>query len=107
VLVNPSFTSQTCPTCDTVDRDSRVTRSLWICKACGYTAHADVAAARNILRRALTRGLVPGAAGGTPVAARLDYDPRNRQLFAVGAEPRSNEARKREEEQSKRVRGAA
>ncbi len=76
LVVRPAYTSQTCPECGSVDRNARVTRSKYVCSnaACGYAGHADVSAARNILLRASDRarvgGLVPGAAEGTPVAAR-------------------------------------
>jgi putative transposase len=47
--VNPRHTSTTCSSCGHVDRYSRVTQAVFRCQVCGYEAHADVNAARNIL----------------------------------------------------------
>ncbi len=47
--VHPRYTSQTCPECGHVAQANRVQQALFSCVACGYTYHADVVAARNIL----------------------------------------------------------
>ena len=49
VTVHPAYTSQTCSACGHCERDNRKTQSLFVCKACGHTAHADINAAINIL----------------------------------------------------------
>jgi len=49
IAVNPRFTSQTCPACGHVAKENRVQQALFSCVACGYTYHADVVAAQNIL----------------------------------------------------------
>jgi putative transposase len=50
-LVRPAFTSQTCSTCGCRDPESRSgCGRLFACTACGYQAHADHNAARNIER---------------------------------------------------------
>ena len=49
VAVDPRNTSRTCPACGHAAKDNRPTQSRFECVACGYTAHADVNAARNIL----------------------------------------------------------
>lgn len=49
VAVNPRYTSQTCPECEHVSAKNRPYQALFSCEACGYTYHADVVAARNIL----------------------------------------------------------
>ena len=49
LAVNPRYTSQTCPECGHVAKDNRVQQALFSCVACGYTYHADVVAAKNIL----------------------------------------------------------
>jgi len=49
-----------------VDPANRASRSVFICVACGYKAHADINAAIVIRERGIKLAL----AGGTPVAAR-------------------------------------
>jgi putative transposase len=49
LLVNPAYTSQTCFRCGNLgDRQ----RHRFYCSHCGFTSHADLNAAFNILRRA-------------------------------------------------------
>jgi putative transposase len=50
VLVNAHYTSQTCFECGHVERSNRLSQAEFRCCACGHEAHADVNAARNILR---------------------------------------------------------
>ena len=52
ISVDPRHTSQTCHACGFVDADSRA-GAVFRCTACGHTDHADVNAARNILRAGL------------------------------------------------------
>lgn len=59
-VVSPRFTSQRCSRCGHVDGASRRSQARFRCTACGLDAHADVNAARNVLRagraqRALAR----------------------------------------------------
>ena len=49
LAVHPRYTSQTCPECGHISKENRVQQALFSCIACGYTYHADVVAARNIL----------------------------------------------------------
>jgi putative transposase len=49
IAVNPRYTSQTCPQCGHVSKENRPQQALFSCVACGYTYHADVVAAKNIL----------------------------------------------------------
>jgi putative transposase len=51
IAVNPRHTSQTCPECGHVSKSNRPSQALFSCTACGYSYHADVVAARNILTR--------------------------------------------------------
>jgi len=51
IAVNPRHTSQTCPECGHVSKANRLHQALFSCTACGYSYHADVVAARNILAR--------------------------------------------------------
>jgi len=51
LAVNPRYTSQMCPECGHVAKANRVQQALFSCVACGYTYHADIVAAKNILAR--------------------------------------------------------
>ncbi|WP_116287925.1 RNA-guided endonuclease InsQ/TnpB family protein [Parafrankia colletiae] len=55
VEVPPANTSRTCAVCGHCHADNRRTQAVFACVACGYTAHADVNAAVNILRAGLAR----------------------------------------------------
>jgi IS605 OrfB family transposase len=54
LFVDPRNTSRTCSTCGFVDKRNRRSQAKFSCLRCGYTAHADTNAARNLA----TRGLV-------------------------------------------------
>ena len=56
VLVDPRYTSQTCPVCNHVSRSNRVSQAFFSCTSCGLAGLADVVAAENI--RVLGRALV-------------------------------------------------
>jgi len=47
---NPAYTSQTCPNCGYVHKDNR-NKEEFICIKCGFSEHADVVGALNILNR--------------------------------------------------------
>lgn len=49
IAVPPHYTSQTCPCCGHVAKDNRQTQSMFVCVLCGYTNHADVVGAINVL----------------------------------------------------------
>jgi len=51
IAVNPRYTSQTCPVCRHVSAKNRPQQALFSCQQCGYSYHADVVAAQNILAR--------------------------------------------------------
>lgn len=51
VTVDPAYTSQTCSGCGAVDNRSRESQAVFLCRHCGFRAHADHNAAINILRR--------------------------------------------------------
>jgi putative transposase len=53
IAVDPRHTSQRCAECGHVAAGNRVTQAEFRCLACGHQAHADVNAARNILRAGL------------------------------------------------------
>jgi putative transposase len=56
VYVDPTYSSQTCSVCGHCDRSNRKSQSEFLCKRCGYTAHADKNAARNHKFRAQVAG---------------------------------------------------
>jgi IS605 OrfB family transposase len=64
IEVDPRHTSQTCPRCEHIDRDNRETQAQFACVACGYTGHADIVGALNILARGLSAGALPAAGRG-------------------------------------------
>ncbi len=53
IAVNPRHTSQRCAECGHTEAGNRVSQAEFRCLACGHQAHADVNAARNILRAGL------------------------------------------------------
>lgn len=53
IAVNPAGTSRTCAACGHCTAGNRVSQAEFRCQACDYAAHADVNAARNILRAGL------------------------------------------------------
>ncbi|MBM0239131.1 transposase [Micromonospora sp. ATA32] len=55
IAVDPRNTSRTCPACGHCAKENRVSQSHFVCVTCGYTAHADVVGAINVLRAGLAR----------------------------------------------------
>ncbi|MEV7808402.1 transposase [Microbispora sp. NPDC088329] len=53
IAVDPRNTSRTCSRCGHCAKDNRLTQAQFACRACGHAAHADVNAAKNILRAGL------------------------------------------------------
>jgi IS605 OrfB family transposase len=58
VYVNPAYTSQTCSACGHCEKANRRTQSTFLCRSCGFSAHADVNAAVNIRQSAHRRAAV-------------------------------------------------
>lgn len=54
-LVDPRYTSQTCSDCGACDKRNRKSQSEFVCQSCGYVAHADWNAAKNIRGVAVNR----------------------------------------------------
>ena len=50
VRVDPRHTSQTCAGCGHVSPENRKSQAVFRCVSCGHEDHADLNAARNILR---------------------------------------------------------
>jgi IS605 OrfB family transposase len=58
VYVNPAYTSQTCSACGHCERANRTRQSQFLCRSCGFSAHADVNAAVNMRQSARRRAAV-------------------------------------------------
>lgn len=56
--VPPEYTSQTCSACGNVSKAARVTRDKYICTVCGHTEHADLNAAKNIVKIAFPNSVL-------------------------------------------------
>lgn len=52
-FVDPRNTSRLCPKCGNIDKKNRPNQSTFKCTACGFSANADINAARNIAGRAV------------------------------------------------------
>ena len=52
-LLNPKYTSQTCPKCGSTCKENRKIQEIFQCKECGFTENADFVSAINILLRIL------------------------------------------------------
>lgn len=76
VFVNAAYSSQTCAQCGHVAAENRRTQTLFVCASCGHQDHADVNAARVILRRAE----LPPAGSSAELSDR--GDPRNELSWA-------------------------
>jgi len=50
IPVNPANTSRTCPECGHCAKGNRPSQAVFTCLQCGFTGHADVIGAINILR---------------------------------------------------------
>ena len=53
-LVNPAYTSQTCNSCGTIDKKSRVSQAEFVCTSCGAIDNADLNASKIILSKGIT-----------------------------------------------------
>jgi len=54
---NPAYTSKECPVCGYVSRKNRPTRDRFKCECCCTGRHADVSAARTLLKRSSLEGI--------------------------------------------------
>jgi|ERR687889_1991561 IS605 OrfB family transposase len=52
LFVDPRNTSRECPECGHISKSNRPSQATFECARCGYAAHADSTAARNISSRA-------------------------------------------------------
>ena len=68
ILVDPRYTSQTCPKCGFTCAANRPTQAHFGCLKCGYTANADVVGAMNILKKSRTGSVRPSSELGNKSA---------------------------------------
>jgi putative transposase len=47
IYVNPAYTSQTCSRCGHCEKANRRSQARFLCRSCGFSAHADLNAATN------------------------------------------------------------
>src|SRR5439155_1156300 len=70
VAVDPRNTSRTCPACGCVDKRNRTSQADFKCVQCGLSGHADLFAAENIRRAAVSQpdcsARAPGQPGQSP-----------------------------------------
>lgn len=50
IKVNPAYTSQTCNSCGSIDKKSRLNQAEFVCTSCGNIDNADSNASKNILK---------------------------------------------------------
>ena len=70
LLVDPAYTSQTCPRCGHVDSENRKTQSLFSCVSCGYQSNADRVAALTLAQRG--RSVLSGLSVNQPNASGVE-----------------------------------
>jgi IS605 OrfB family transposase len=78
VAVDPRHTSQACSRCGHTARNNRRSRALFMCRACGYSLHADLNGARNIAAKYRAEGGT-AAFGGLSVNQPIVSDPTLRR----------------------------
>ncbi|MEA2591676.1 MAG: putative transposase, partial [Actinomycetota bacterium] len=49
IVVNPRDTSRRCSSCGHTEAANRPSQAVFCCRGCGFSLHADLNAARNIL----------------------------------------------------------
>ena len=66
--VDPKNTSRKCHECGHTSSENRESQAVFDCKKCGHQAHADINAAKNILRRYLNQPEDTASAVGTSLS---------------------------------------
>ncbi len=82
--INPAYTSQTCNTCGTRDRQARENQAAFRCRACGHQANADVNAARNIALGQQWETTWVTARGGDANRRPVNREPQHRAPPSAG-----------------------
>jgi IS605 OrfB family transposase len=68
VLVDPAYTSQTCSRCRHCDPANRQSQASFVCRRCGFAAHADGNSATNV---AVAARQAANGSSGTSLATSL------------------------------------
>jgi putative transposase len=68
MTVDPRYTSQTCAECGHVAAANRINQAMFSCVECGHEGHADINAARNILRAGRAQRVISRAGQSTAAA---------------------------------------
>lgn len=76
VRVNPAYTSQTCPSCQHIDKANRESQAVFRCKACGFSGHADQVGAINVRTRAMEELIRDGFPQPKPPKHKRPRNPR-------------------------------
>ncbi len=85
IEVPAAGTSITCAACGHRAKNNRESQAVFACQACGYTAHADTNAARNILTRAINQlGDPPSGSAGAGRGGLPTRGPAKRQTSHPG-----------------------
>lgn len=63
VAIDPRHISQACSRCGHSARNNRRSRDLFVCRACGYSLHADLNGARNIAAKYRAEGGISTSSG--------------------------------------------
>jgi IS605 OrfB family transposase len=75
VQVDPRNSSRECSCCGHIDKLNRPSQSRFSCRACGFTAHADLNAAR----------VLAGRAAVNPPNAAVGFQPSDPQSYRLSA----------------------
>jgi IS605 OrfB family transposase len=82
VAVDPRHTSQACSRCGHTARNNRRSRDLFVCRACGFSLHADLNGARNIAAKYRAEAGRSGSGGlmvNQPIVSTSDSFGREEQ----------------------------
>ena len=82
IAVDPHNTSQQCAQCGHTAAGNRASQAAFRCPVCGHQAHADVNAARNILRAGLALQEAHSATWKAAPQERRSHDERLLRHFA-------------------------
>lgn len=80
ILVGEEYSSRECHVCN--NEGKRPSQGLFICRACGWTGHADINGAANIGKRAWSYMLQVGAPGSEPEGGQPDFS-RDRPICSL------------------------